>query len=169
VKFVGQASVNRLRAGQSLLRHAPRSCWRAVIRSDRLAKINGNTEITVNKTQYRNEIRTLLQKQVGTLSLDEKLAIVRECVIELQKAGGFDESNKGAPWTDDEIRVVLQHSPTKENCIRLARGFRRGYGSIELIFRWAASTEEEVATKRPVDAHIQRVKRIAREIGWRAT
>ena len=123
----------------------------------------------MNKTQFREEVRNLLKEQVGDLSLDDKQAIVQQCLIEQQEAGGFDESNKGKSWTDDELRVILQHAPTKENCMLLARAFRRGYGSIEQIFRWAASTNEEVAASRADDTFIRQIKQIARRVGWRAT
>jgi hypothetical protein len=127
------------------------------------------TEFTMNKTDYREAVRNLLEEQVGDLSVFDKIAIVQQCLIELQESSSFDEGNKGKPWTDEELRVVLQHAPTKANCMLLARAFRRGYGSIEQIFRWAASTGDEVAAKRPDDAFVKQIKRIARQIGWRAT
>jgi hypothetical protein len=123
----------------------------------------------ITKTEFRDRVRTLLAEQVGELELDDKLTIVQQCCIEAQVSAGFDEGNKGNAWTDEELRVVLQHAPTKENCIFLARAFRRGYGSIEQIFRWAASTDDEVAAKRPDDTFIQQIKRVGRQVGWRAT
>ena len=46
----------------------------------------------------------------------------------------------------------------------LARAFRRGYGSIEQIFRWAATSDPEVAAKRPDDAFVQQIKRVANRL-----
>ncbi|MBI1894242.1 MAG: hypothetical protein HYS14_09045 [Candidatus Rokubacteria bacterium] len=123
----------------------------------------------MTKTEFRNAVRALLVEQVADLSLDDKFAIFQQCCIAAQEAAGFDEGNKGKSWTDEELRVVLQQAPTKENCMLLARAFRRGYGSIEQIFRWAASTDDEVGAKRPDDAFIQQIKRIGRQVGWRAT
>jgi hypothetical protein len=123
----------------------------------------------MTKTEFRERFRGLLAEEVADQALEDKLAIVRQCCIEAQEANGFDEGNKGKSWTDDELRVVLQHAPTKENCMLLARAFRRGYGSIEQIFRWAASTDDEVAAKRPDDAFIRQIKRVGRQVGWRAT
>lgn len=123
----------------------------------------------MTKTEFRNQVRNLLGEQVGRLTLDDKLTIVQQCCIEVQESASLDEGNKGKSWTDEELRVVLKHAPTKENCILLARAFRRGYGSIEQIFRWAASTDEEVTAKRPNDAFIQQIKRVGRHVGWRAT
>ena len=80
----------------------------------------------MTKTEYRNAIRALLNEQIADLSLDDKLSIVQQCAIDLQAASGFEEGNKGNSWTDEELRVVLQHAPMKENCILLARAYRRG-------------------------------------------
>jgi hypothetical protein len=123
----------------------------------------------MNQTEFRQAVRDLLANQVGELSLDEKLAIVQQCIVDHQQAGNFDDSNKGKPWTDDELRIILQTAPTKENCILLARAFRRGYGSIEQIFRWAATPGPAVKEKRPDDAFVQQIKRVAKQVGWRAT
>ena len=120
----------------------------------------------MTKTQFREEARGLLAQEVEGVSEDEKVAIVRGVLVEMVPP---NESNKRKPWTDEELRLVLQHAPTKENCALLSRAFRRGYGSIEQIFRWAASTQDEVAAKRADDAFVQQVKRIAKEVGWRAT
>jgi hypothetical protein len=123
----------------------------------------------MTKTEFRDQVRNLLAEQVGELSLDDKLAIVQQCCIEAQESAGFDEGNKGKSWTDDELRVDLQHAPTKENCMLLARAFRHGYGSIEQIFRWAATSDAEVAAKRPEHAFVEQIKRVAKQVGWRAT
>src|SRR5262249_24947015 len=120
----------------------------------------------MTKIEFLDRTRNLLAEDVGDLSLDDKLRIVQQCCIEGQESAGFSEGNKGKLWTDEELRVVLQHAPTKENCMLLARAFRRGYGSIEQIFRWAASTEDEVGAKRPDDAFIQQIKRVAAQVGW---
>jgi hypothetical protein len=123
----------------------------------------------MSKTEFRNSVRQLLAQPVAGLSLDDKLAIVAQCEVEAQESSGFDETNKGKPWTDEELRVVLQHAPTKASCVLLARAYRRGYGSIEQIFRWAATSGPEIEAKRPDDAFIQQIKRVAKQVGWRAT
>lgn len=123
----------------------------------------------MTKTQFRTAIRELIEQDVNGLSLDEKIAVMRQCLIEAQEQLERNESNKGKPWSDEELRLVLQHAPTKENCILLARAFCRGYGSIEQIFRWAASSKDEIESKRSDDAFVKQIKRIASEIGWRAT
>jgi len=62
----------------------------------------------------------------------------------------------------------MSDAPTKENCLKHARGFNRGYGAIEQVYRWAAAADAEVRRKRPDDAFVAQVKRVAKQLGWRA-
>lgn len=94
--------------------------------------------------------------------------IFTEAIREWELEQGWDEARKGKSWTDDELRVVLADAPTKENCLKHARGFNRGYGSIEQIYRWAATNDKEIKKKRPDDAFIEQIKRVAKQLGWRA-
>jgi len=94
--------------------------------------------------------------------------VFTETIREWEQEQGWDEDRKGEPWTDDELRVVLSDAPTKENCLKHARGFGRGYGAIEQIYRWAATSNPEVQRKRPGDAFITQIKRVAKQLGWRA-
>ncbi|GIW47989.1 MAG: hypothetical protein KatS3mg078_1866 [Deltaproteobacteria bacterium] len=124
----------------------------------------------MTKREFKKEIQKLLNKKIsGLSSWEEKVSFTRQILIELDKDHGHDESNKGKPWSDDELRLILQLSPTKENLLKLARAFRRGYGSIEQIYRWAAEDKRTIQQKRPNDAFVHQIKRIATEIGWRAT
>ena len=79
----------------------------------------------------------------------------------------YDQSNKGNPWTDDELKIVFQFAPTKANCLLLAKGFKRGYGSIEQIYRWAATTQKEINRKKSDNVFVSQLRRIAKEVGWR--
>ncbi|MOA61146.1 hypothetical protein D3C78_1862120 [compost metagenome] len=64
---------------------------------------------------------------------------------------------------------MLSFSPSKENCLKLAKAFKRGYGSIEQIFRWASTSDKAIEDKgRKQDKFINQVKRVAKEVGWRA-
>jgi hypothetical protein len=95
--------------------------------------------------------------------------IFTEAIREWEMNRGWDEGSRGKPWTDDELRVVLSDAPTKENCLKHARAFGRGYGAVEQIYRWAASSEMQIRQRgRLNDAFIQQVKRIAKQLGWRA-
>ena len=124
----------------------------------------------MNKREFKQALLSLLEQPVDGMSWEEKMSYVRRVVAEADaKKSGWDQSRKGSPWTDDELRLVLQLSPTTENILRLARALHRGYGSIEQIYRWAAATKSEIEEKRSDDRFIQQIKRIAREVGWRAT
>lgn len=123
----------------------------------------------MRKVEFRDALRALLQSASEGLGWDERLSLLRQTVVELEQERGFDESNKGKPWSDDELRLVLTSAPIKENCMALARAFKRGYGSVEQIYRWAAEDEVSIREKRPDDKFIQQIKRVAREVGWRAT
>lgn len=123
----------------------------------------------MNKREFKESIDALIAVEVIGLSFDQKLSLIRQRILEAEKEAGFDISNRGNSWTDEELRVILKTAPTKENCMLLARAFRRGYGSIEQIFRWAAEDQATIDANRPDDAFVRQIKRIAKEIGWRAT
>lgn len=118
-------------------------------------------------SDLKNSLLTVLKNQRGT-SPHEIRRVFEEAMREWEMGRGWDESNTRKSWTDDELRVVLSDAPTKENCLKHARAFKRGYGSIEQIYRWAASTRGEVKAKRPNDAFIRQVQRVAKRLGWRA-
>jgi hypothetical protein len=42
-------------------------------------------------------------------------------------------TNRRKPWSDDELRLILAHAPTRANVLRLARAFLRTEDSIEMI------------------------------------
>lgn len=94
--------------------------------------------------------------------------IFSEAMLDHQRRLGWSEGNKGESWTDDELRVILSDAPTKDNCLKHARAFGRGYGSIEQIYRWAAASDATIRQKRPDDSFIQQIKRVAKQLGWRA-
>jgi len=124
----------------------------------------------MKKTEFKRQLKELISQEIEGLSWDEKLAYIRQILVEVDKEyNQYNQSNKGKPWSDDELRLVLSTTPTKENIMMLAKAFCRGYGSIEQIFRWAAEDQKIINEKRPDDKFIKQIKRIAKEIGWRAT
>lgn len=52
-------------------------------------------------------------------------------LVEHEKEIGWEAPNRNASWTDDQLRVILSDAPTQENCVKHAKAFGRGYGSIE--------------------------------------
>ena len=122
----------------------------------------------MKQTEFKKAIDGLLNAAVTGLSWDDKLALIQQRIVKIERTRDAHPENKGKPWTDDELRLVLRTAPTTENMIMLARTFKRGYGSIEQIFRWAAE-RASIERKRPDHSFVNQIKRIAKEVGWRAT
>ena len=125
----------------------------------------------MTKKEFKDAIFELLNQDVDSLNVYDKITLLKEALISYQKdnEASFDTSNKGKPWTDEELEIILSASPTKENCARFSRLFKRGYGSIEQIYRWAATPRNEIVEKgRKDDAFIQQIKRVVKRIGFRA-
>lgn len=118
----------------------------------------------------KNQVTNALKEIVSDSGLDigEIRHIFWKVVVEYEKEIGWDEPNKGRSWTDAELKVILSDAPTQENCVKHAKAFGRGYGSLEQIYRWAATDSKEIKRLRPDDAFIAQIKRVAKEIGWRA-
>jgi len=126
-------------------------------------------EKDMNKKEFKERFFTLLDEDVNDFSPLEKVKVIRDFLVEYEKDINYDMSNKGNEWTDDELKVVLSFAPTKENCIKLARAFKRGYGSIEQIYRWAVISDKDLKnSERKDDKFINQIKRVYKEMGWRA-
>ncbi|MFA5022839.1 MAG: hypothetical protein WC537_01035 [Candidatus Paceibacterota bacterium] len=74
--------------------------------------------------------------------------------------------NKGKPWTDSELEAVLSDAPTKDNCEKYAKAFKRGRGSIEQIYRWAMTSKKEIMEKRGDEKFVNQIKKVSKKIGW---
>ncbi len=124
----------------------------------------------MKESEFKARLFEVFSSNVDGLSYEEKIGYIEKCLIEYQIKNdeSRDTPNKGNSWTDEELRVVLSDAPTKSNCIKYAKIFGRGYGSIEQIYRWASTTDKDVKRKRPDDVFVNHVKRIAKEQGWRA-
>lgn len=110
-----------------------------------------------------------LYEYLDSVTISNKEKIITDYLFEKAKNSNYDQSNKGKPWSDDELKVILSFAPTKENCLLLAKAFKRGYGSIEQIFRWATTGINEIKnSERKDDSFILQIKRIYKELGWRA-
>lgn len=65
-------------------------------------------------------------------------------------------------------RKVYHHFPRQEKNVKHAKAFGRGYGALEQIYRWAATSDPEIKRLRPNDKFIAQIKRTAKQLGWRA-
>ncbi len=124
----------------------------------------------MRKADFKTRMFDLLGADVENLSHEEKMRLAEKFLIEFQIKSDSKRKrpNRGESWTDEELRVVLSDAPTKSSCVKYAKIFGRGYGSIEQIYRWASTDDQTVKEKRPDDAFIKHVKIIAKELGWRA-
>jgi hypothetical protein len=120
----------------------------------------------MKKTEYRNQVRETLNSEVDDLSLNDKTALVRQCIVEAEEQAGYDKSNKGQPWSDDELRVLFTTAPTHENCVRLAKSFKRGVGGVKQIYQWAATPQNKINEVVPDSKFHKQIKRVAKEVGW---
>jgi len=78
----------------------------------------------------------------------------------------WNQENKRKPWTEEELTVVLSDTPTKSNCIKYAKAFKRGLGSITQIYRWAMTSEKEIKKQRGEEKFVNQVKKISKKVGW---
>lgn len=123
----------------------------------------------MKKREFKEALYEVLNVHVESMDFDEKMVFVEKLLIDFQRDNEEkrDTSNKRKKWTDEELRVVLSDAPSKSNCLKYAKIFHRGYGSLEQIYRWAYTQQEDIDRKRGDDKFILQVKRIAKELGLR--
>lgn len=123
----------------------------------------------MKRKDFKESLYDALDNEVDGMSYDEKMTLAHSLLVDYEKDNEEkrDISNKGCKWTDEELKIILSDAPTKENCIKYARLFKRGYGSIEQIYRWSVTTTKEMSEERKNDSFIIQVKRIAKELGIR--
>jgi hypothetical protein len=122
----------------------------------------------MTKSEFKEQLLSLITMDIGGLSAHDKVSMAKKVLFEFLKDTGLSEDNKGKPWSDDELRIVLSMAPTHQNILQLARAFKGGYGSIEQIFRWAGQSEKRINQARSGDMFIQQIRRIRKEVGWRS-
>ncbi len=123
----------------------------------------------MKKKEFKENLFEALSNSVDDMDYDEKIRFIEKLIVDYQKENDDKrtKTNRGKPWEDSELRVILQDAPTVANCMKYAKIFGRGYGSIEQIYRWAATDMESIKEKRPDDAFVLQIKRVAKELGWR--
>lgn len=123
----------------------------------------------MNKKEYEKLLYNVFNENVDGFGYLEKIDWISEVLINYQKDNEDkrDTSNKGGKWTDEELKIILSDAPSKQNCIKYARLFKRGYGSIEQIYRWSTTQNQKLSDRRKNDAFIQQIKRVAKELGLR--
>lgn len=121
----------------------------------------------MKKNEYKKRVFDLLNTHIDHMEFDEKMIFVSNIIIEFEKENLRDTSNKGKSWHDEELKIILTDAPTKFNCLKYAKLFKRGYGSIEQIYRWATTPTKDMSDERKEDAFIKQIKKVAKDIGFR--
>lgn len=123
----------------------------------------------MKRKEFKERLFLALDEDVDGITYDEKMVLVHGLLVEYEKENEEkrDITNKGAKWTDEELKIILLDAPTKENCVKYARLFKRGYGSIEQIYRWSVTAQKDMTDERKVDSFIKQIKKVAKEIGLR--
>lgn len=119
--------------------------------------------------EFKQNLFDLLSNDVDNMSYDEKMVLVSHLLVDFEKENEHlrDVSNKGQKWTDEELKVILSDAPTKTNCVKYARLFKRGYGSIEQIYRCSTTAKVDMSDERKKDSFILQIKKVAKELGLR--
>lgn len=91
----------------------------------------------MKRREFKEELFSLLEVSIDGMNFEEKMRYIEKLLIDFEKENEDkrDTGNKGKPWTDEELKIILSDAPTSKNCMKYAKIFRRGYGSIEQIFR----------------------------------
>lgn len=123
----------------------------------------------MKRKEFKENLFAALDNDVDDITYDEKMVLVHNLLVDYEKENEEkrDVTNKGEKWTDEELKIILSAAPTKENCVKYARLFKRGYGSIEQIYRWSVTPKKNMSDERKEDRFVQQVKRVAKELGIR--
>ena len=123
----------------------------------------------MKRKEFKENLFAALDNDVDGISYDEKMILVRNLLVDYEKENEVkrDVTKKGEKWTDEELKIILADAPTKENCVKYARLFKRAYGSIEQIYRWSVTPKKDMTDERKEDSFVQQVKRVAKELGIR--
>ena len=123
----------------------------------------------MQRKEFKEKLFLALDEDVDGISYDEKMMLVHSLLVEYEKENEEkrDTTNKGEKWTDEELKIILMDAPTKENCVKYAKLFKRGYGSIEQIYRWSVTAWTDMDDERKEHSFVQQIKKVAKEIGIR--
>ena len=123
----------------------------------------------MKRKEFKENLFAALDNDVDDITYDEKMVLVHNLLVDYEKENEAkrDVTNKREKWTDEELKIILSAAPTKENCVKYARLFKRGYGSIEQIYRWSVTPKKNMSDERKEDSFVQQVKRVAKESGIR--
>lgn len=123
----------------------------------------------MKRKEFKEKLFEVFDLSVDDYNFDERIRLIENILIDYQKENEDkrDISNKGNKWTDGELKIILSSAPSKENCMKYAKLFNRGYGSIEQIYRWSTTPDKDLSEERKSDSFILQIKKVAKELGLR--
>ena len=123
----------------------------------------------MKKREFKQKLYEVFNEEVDNIDYLEKINLISNIFLEYQKdnENKRDTSNKGEKWTDEQLKIILSEAPSKQNCMKFAILFKRGYGSIEQIYRWSTTPNINLSEERKEDSFIQQIKRVSKELGLR--
>ena len=68
-------------------------------------------------------------------------------------------------YTDEELKDILSHSPTKENIRRLAEKYGRSENAMREIYRWSNYSQEKIKQKKKWNTFTKQIKKCCVELG----
>lgn len=123
---------------------------------------------SIKKNEFQKKLRELLVENIEGATWEEKLSLIDSEISKLDKEYNSVPENKGKPWSDHELRLVLSMPPSRSSIRVLAKALKRGHGSIEQIYRWAGQSPDRIESERPDHAFVQQIVRIRKELGWKS-
>lgn len=121
----------------------------------------------MKRKEFKEKLFAALDNDVDGMTHNAKMTLVHSLLVDYEKdnEGKRDIANKGEKWTDEELKVILSDAPSKANCVKYAKIFKRGYGSIEQIYRWSTTAMSDMSDERKKDSFIVQIKRVVKELG----
>lgn len=123
----------------------------------------------MKRKEFKENIYEILNCNIDGLNYEEKIDLAYKIILEYEKDNEEkrDICNKGQKWSDEELEIILSDAPSRKNCMKYAKLFKRGYGIIEQIYRWSTTSIKEMDEQRKNDSFIQQIKRVCKKIGLR--
>lgn len=123
----------------------------------------------MKRKEFKEKLFDALKSDVDNMSYDEKMILVNNLLIDFEKENEYlrDTSNKGQKWKDEELKIILSDAPSKANCIKYARLFKRGMEVSNRYIDGATTSPIEMSDERKEDSFICQIKKVAKELGLR--
>jgi hypothetical protein len=119
----------------------------------------------MSKTEIKKQLISLLKNE-SEIGIDTISHLYMAAVTKVAEEQGWATDRSGEKWSDDELRAVLSDAPTQANAFKHARAFRRKLGSVQLIYRYAVTSDKHMNPDQADNTFIKQIKKIADELSW---